>query len=459
MIDPESLSTWQLTLLSGFTFLMLGGLAASLALHAWVIRNFQWLIHWQGWQRDRPRQRIGLVDLFLFVACMVVVQGLILSIVAATVGIKPRPVSGQSVSVGIMTPVVQDLKQDTGIAQDSIGGSSSTTSVGSDSTELSIDDGQDPSSVSGAKNSSSQVPPWLTPILTLSLLLGALLAALVIVLRTRASPVELGFWSNRLVADVWIGALVFLWVTPIVLIQSQIAVRWTEVEYEHPVIDAMRENPMAYPMLFFGAVICAPLWEEFAFRTLLIGWLDTVRASKWRLRTILFGQRPQGIEQPSDASTNTNFEDYESTISARLEDDTIVDSANSYPPINPYAVPPGSHATHSDFIRSTNQSFAELPRNAAPTWDEQPTVENTDADCRTEGYPPWWPAITSGVLFGLAHLGYGVSWIPLITLGVVLGRLFQLRRSLVPCVVVHGLFNSMSMIGLAINVFVQKSTE
>jgi membrane protease YdiL (CAAX protease family) len=459
MIDPDSLSTWQLTLLSGFTFLMLGGLAASLALHAWVIRNFQWLIHWQGWQRDRPHQRIGLVDLVLFVACMVVVQGLILSIVVASVGIKPRPVSGQSASVGIMTPVVTDHKQDAELTQDSIGGSSSTTSMESDTAESSIDDGQDPSSASGAKNSSDQVPPWLTPILTLSLLLGALLAALVIVLRTRASPVELGFWSNRLVADVWIGALVFLWVTPIVLIQSQIAAKWTEVEYEHPVIDAMRENPMAYPMLFFGAVICAPLWEEFAFRTLVIGWLDTIRASKWRLVTILFGTRPQVIEQPSNPPSNTNHEIDESTISARLEDDTIVDSASSYPSINPYAVPPGSHAAHADSIRSTNQSFAELPRNASAEWNEQPTVENADAACGADGYPPWWPAITSGVLFGLAHLGYGVSWIPLITLGIVLGRLFQLRRSLVPCIVVHGLFNSISMIGLAINVFVQKSTE
>jgi membrane protease YdiL (CAAX protease family) len=459
MIDPDSLSTWQLTLLSGFTFLMLGGLAASLALHAWVIRNFQWLIHWQGWQRDRPRQRIGLVDLVLFVACMVVAQGLILSIVVASVGIKPRPVSEQSTSVGIMTPVATDHRQGTEFTQDSIGGSSSTTSMESDTTESSIDDGQDSSSASGAKNSSNEVPPWLTPILTLSLLLGALLAALVIVLRTRASPVELGFWSNRLVADVWIGALVFLWVTPIVLIQSQIAVKWTEVEYEHPVIDAMRENPMAYPILFFGAVICAPLWEEFAFRTLLIGWLDTVRASKWRLGAVLFGRRPQVIEETSNPLSNTNHEIDESTISARLEDDTIVDSANSYPSINPYAVPPGSHETNSDSVWSANQSFAELPKNASVAWSEQPTVENADADCGTDAYPPWWPAITSGVLFGLAHLGYGVSWIPLITLGIVLGRLFQLRRSLVPCVVVHGLFNSMSMIGLAINVFVQKSME
>jgi hypothetical protein len=74
----------------------------------------------------------------------------------------------------------------------------------------------------------------------------------------------------------------------------------------------------------------------------------------------------------------------------------------------------------------------------------------------TEALPPWWPAIVSGVLFGLAHFGYGVSWVPLMTLGVVQGRLFQLRRSLIPCIVVHGLFNSMSMMGLAINIFIAK---
>jgi len=59
-------------------------------------------------------------------------------------------------------------------------------------------------------------------------------------------------------------------------------------------------------------------------------------------------------------------------------------------------------------------------------------------------------------LFGLAHWGYGVSWIPLLVLGTIMARVYQLRRSVVPCVVIHALFNTMSLIGLAGGLILQK---
>jgi membrane protease YdiL (CAAX protease family) len=58
-------------------------------------------------------------------------------------------------------------------------------------------------------------------------------------------------------------------------------------------------------------------------------------------------------------------------------------------------------------------------------------------------------ALASGTLFGLAHFEYGVSWVPLIVLGTIMARVYQLRRSVVPCIVIHALFNSMSLMGLA----------
>ena len=66
--------------------------------------------------------------------------------------------------------------------------------------------------------------------------------------------------------------------------------------------------------------------------------------------------------------------------------------------------------------------------------------------------PPWWPSLLSGTLFGFAHFNYGVSWVALIVFGMVLGRLYQLRQSIIPVIAVHVLFNSMNvtMLGLSI---------
>jgi membrane protease YdiL (CAAX protease family) len=72
-----------------------------------------------------------------------------------------------------------------------------------------------------------------------------------------------------------------------------------------------------------------------------------------------------------------------------------------------------------------------------------------------ERFPPWWIAILSGLIFGLAHFEYGVSWVPLVVLGTVLARVYQLQRSILPCILMHGLFNSLAMVGIAVELFVK----
>jgi hypothetical protein len=70
-------------------------------------------------------------------------------------------------------------------------------------------------------------------------------------------------------------------------------------------------------------------------------------------------------------------------------------------------------------------------------------------------YPPWWIAILSGLIFGLAHFEYGVSWVPLVVLGTILARVYQLQRSILPCFLIHAVFNSLNMIGFAVELFVK----
>ena len=53
--------------------------------------------------------------------------------------------------------------------------------------------------------------------------------------------------------------------------------------------------------------------------------------------------------------------------------------------------------------------------------------------------------LVSGVAFGLAHLGQGLAGLPLVVLGVVLGELAHRRGSLVPAILLHALFNGVSV--------------
>ncbi|MFN5755802.1 MAG: lysostaphin resistance A-like protein [Planctomycetia bacterium] len=57
-----------------------------------------------------------------------------------------------------------------------------------------------------------------------------------------------------------------------------------------------------------------------------------------------------------------------------------------------------------------------------------------------------WPAIlTSAVIFGLAHLGHGLGWIPLMGFGLVAGVLTRQTGSILPAIVLHALFNAASL--------------
>lgn len=57
-----------------------------------------------------------------------------------------------------------------------------------------------------------------------------------------------------------------------------------------------------------------------------------------------------------------------------------------------------------------------------------------------------WPAIlVSAVIFGLAHLGHGLGWIPLMGFGVVAGYLTCQTGSILPAIVLHALFNAASL--------------
>lgn len=348
-----------------FGLVVLGFLATSAV--GWLIFliNFKVVRNWSGWKPDRPATKLGLIDLITAFCCMLVAQFLLL---------------------GAMQPFIPKA-----------------TNALAASALLTDDAAQEPASTPAIK-----MPSWVAPVLSLSYLVGGVLTVILVLFRTKAAPGEIGLSVVQWRRDLWVGLVAFLLVTPVILVLSQIAIRVTAVEYEHPVIDAMQEHPWTFPLLFFGAVICAPLWEEFIFRGLLIGWLDSVRMSKGNLRTILLGcNDPPSSENGDGIIAEVQYDSFDG---------------------NPYQTP--SREPRQGVVSSVEPAVAGM----------------------VDSYPPWWPAIVSGLIFGLAHFGYGVSWIPLILFGTVLGRLYQLRRSILPGVIVHACFNMFSMLGLAVQI-------
>jgi len=63
---------------------------------------------------------------------------------------------------------------------------------------------------------------------------------------------------------------------------------------------------------------------------------------------------------------------------------------------------------------------------------------------------PKWGTVTaivvSSLAFALAHLGQGLAWVPLFFFGLVVGYLSRQTGSIVPGIILHGLFNAVSVV-------------
>jgi membrane protease YdiL (CAAX protease family) len=53
--------------------------------------------------------------------------------------------------------------------------------------------------------------------------------------------------------------------------------------------------------------------------------------------------------------------------------------------------------------------------------------------------------VASAACFAAAHYGHGLGWIPLVGFGLAVGTLRAARGSLLPCVLVHAMFNAVSL--------------
>ena len=410
-MKPEDLPPDQLALMGLFSLVMLTFLFGMICVHIWAMFRWNQIAFWQGWRRDVRADRVGLIDLIAFAGCVIMAQFIVVGIAGSILGPDAfrnpeasdtptkSPAELQPAGVIRMGDVVGNVRFGTQTESQSSDSKSLEDPASVQSDEAKKAQNAEDGKVDGIEAGTSP-SSWAAFAISSAFILAAIGSVILITHRTRSTALNLGIYSQEFVKDVWVGVLVFFWATPIVLVVSSIAGQLTKVEYEHPVIDAMQESFSALPLLYFSAAIAAPLWEEYAFRFLLISWLDTLRAHFGNWIAVFTG--------------------------------------------NPFGRGANEQVQANEVSLVWAQALGGVNRGAGE-------------ELQQEGaFPPFWIALASGTLFGLAHWGYGVSWIPLLVLGTIMARVYQLRRSVVPCVVIHALFNTMSLIGLAGGLILQK---
>ncbi len=90
--------------------------------------------------------------------------------------------------------------------------------------------------------------------------------------------------------DIGIGVWVLFLMLPPIFIINVVTSLASGVEYNHPIIDAIKGYPWLVGVVAFQAVIVAPIAEEFLFRGLLIGWFESAHFGR-TANAIFFGWR------------------------------------------------------------------------------------------------------------------------------------------------------------------------
>jgi membrane protease YdiL (CAAX protease family) len=99
-----------------------------------------------------------------------------------------------------------------------------------------------------------------------------------------------------------------------------------------------------------------------------------------------------------------------------------------------------------EFFRASRAPIAEIEGDSTDDDGVARRSEFLYAPARTQ----WVPIAVSGTLFGLAHWGHGVSPLPLVLLGFILGYAYQRTHRIVPCITCHMMFNGFTFLMLAL---------
>jgi membrane protease YdiL (CAAX protease family) len=248
-------------------------------------------------------------------------------------------------------------------------------------------------------------------------LAAAAISLAAVKLRSRASWLDVGFDVRKIAADVRLGGAAFLMLAPPVYLIQMTLVYW--FPSQHPLIVAIKKDPDPLFLMLSGftAVIVAPLAEEYFFRVLLQGWCERIAAAGADLLSLFLGGAASPGSQPTAATPGK----------------TIASPDSHEPPVepdNPYASP-----------RAVDGHASVAPTPQASTVEAEAVAP-----------PSLWPIGLSAGLFAAMHVSHGPDPIPLFLLALGLGYLYQRTHRILPCLVVHFLLNSCSMVMLLVEV-------
>jgi membrane protease YdiL (CAAX protease family) len=215
---------------------------------------------------------------------------------------------------------------------------------------------------------------------------------------------DIGLNVSTVNADLLIGAGGFLAaIVPVYAIQFTI--REFVEEEPHPVLDLLSKTagPVEILAAVLTAVVVAPLFEEFIFRMFIQGWLEKAFVTPVPVGQNVDESIDEPIESPPAAS-----------IAPAMDIATESDGENPYVSPAPYSA-------------------------VAP-----PQVPD-----RTR--PAVVPIVFSSLLFAAAHADTWPSPIPLFPLALILGYVYWRTHRLLPCVVLHALFNGLSVLAVALS--------
>ena len=81
------------------------------------------------------------------------------------------------------------------------------------------------------------------------------------------------------------------------------------------------------------------------------------------------------------------------------------------------------------------------------------TARESEKETETQRLLRFWsPVLITSVLFALMHMGQGPAPIPLFFLSLGIGYIFRMTGSFIPCVIIHLILNSLSMIVLTLTI-------
>lgn len=225
-------------------------------------------------------------------------------------------------------------------------------------------------------------------------------------------PAQVGLSPVRVVANCCVGYLGFLALTPLVWGIHIVVTQFMQPRghaFEKILEDAVAAE---WALVFFEAIIAAPIYEELVFRGVLQGWLSrTERSGHFVVAVMALVVAHLGLVNfVVDTTDKTPFPGWEPTAFAIM----LV----------------------AAYLVARHMAFA--PKLAPPQG-------------RTETHP-YLAIWGTSILFAVVHGGAWPSPIPLFFLSLGLGWMAQRTHSLVGPILCHALFNGISCLALLFKV-------